>query len=131
MSANNMNDQDERMKILQMVENGRISAGEGATLLGTLTKDHTSEPELNLNSENNPQWFRVRVTDTVTGKRKAIVNIPIDLMDWGLKLGAQFAPELSEVDMATLSRAVRESQASKIVDVVDDVGGEYVEVYIE
>lgn len=131
MEANTMQDQDERMKILQMVENGRISAGEGANLLGTLARDHTSKPEIKLNNESEPQWFRVRVTDTVTGKRKAIVNIPINLMDWGLKLGAQFAPELSEVDMATLSQAIRESQASKIVDVVDDVGGEHVEVYIE
>ena len=131
MEANTMQDQDERMKILQMVENGRISAGEGATLLGTLARDQATKPEFKLINENEPQWFRVRVTDTVTGKRKAIVNIPISLMDWGLKLGAQFAPELSEVDMETLSQAIRESQASKIVEVVDEVGGEHVEVYIE
>jgi hypothetical protein len=131
MTETTLNDLDERMKILQMVESGRISASEGATLLHSLGKEQESKKVVTPSGERDPQWFRVRVTDMVTGKRKAIVNIPFGLMDWGLKIGAQFAPELSELDMARLGDALRECQADKIVDVIDDVDGEHVEVYIE
>lgn len=131
MDETKFNDLEERMKILQMVESGRISANEGATLLNTLGKEQESEKVVKPVSDQDPQWFRVRVTDMVTGKRKAIVNIPFGLMDWGLKIGAQFAPELSDLDMAELGQALRECRANKIVDVIDDVDGEHVEVYVE
>ncbi len=123
--------QKERMKILQMVESGRISANEGASLLKTLGKEQESEPITAQEDGLAPKWFRVRVTDTITGKRKAIVNIPFGLMDWGLKIGAQFAPEVSDVDMTELRQALRYGVEGKIIDVLDEEDGEHVEIYVE
>ena len=123
--------QKERMKILQMVESGRISANEGASLLNTLGKDQEAEPITAQDDGLAPKWFRVRVTDTISGKRKAIVNIPFGLMDWGLKIGAQFAPEVSDVDMTELRQALRYGVKGKIIDVLDEEDGEHVEIYVE
>jgi hypothetical protein len=123
--------QKERMKILQMVESGRISANEGASLLNTLGKEQEAEPISVQDDGLAPKWFRVRVTDTISGKRKAIVNIPFGLMDWGLKIGAQFAPEVSDVDMTELRQALRYGVKGKIIDVLDEEDGEHVEIYVE
>jgi hypothetical protein len=87
-------------------------------------------PLFNQSIQGGPRWFKVRVTDLVTGKSKTSVTIPIGLMDWGLKLGAQFAPE-AEIDMEDLSEALRSGIEGKIIDVVDELDGEHVEIYVE
>jgi hypothetical protein len=38
------------------------------------------------------RWLRIRVTDIRTGRSKASVQIPIALVDAGMKIGAHFAP---------------------------------------
>ena len=74
---------------------------------------------------------RVRVTDVVTGRSKASVQIPLDLVDAGLKIGAHFAPEVEGVDLANVMQAVRSGMTGKIIDVTDDEDGEHVEIYVE
>ena len=77
------------------------------------------------------QWFKVRVSDSKTGKMKALVNLPIGLMDWGLRVGAQFAPEMEGLDLGELSEVLRSGADGKIVEVIDEEDGEHVEIYIE
>jgi hypothetical protein len=79
-----------------------------------------------------PQWFRVRVTNIATGRTRATVNIPLALAEWGLQIGARFAPEVADVDLAELSRLLNEKGTEgKIVDVLDEEDGEHVEIFIE
>ena len=59
---------EERMQILKMIEAGTISASEGAELLRALDQDTGSKPSTPLKGASEPRWFRVRVTDTRTGK---------------------------------------------------------------
>ena len=89
----------DRMRILEMIESGKISADEGASLLDTF-KGREADRAVKSTARER-RWFKVRVTDTVTGRNKALVSIPFGLMDWGLKVGAKFAPELSDVDILT------------------------------
>ena len=122
--------QEERMKILEMIESGKISADEGASLLGTF-KARKSKKVAHLNPDREPRWFKVRVTDTVTGKSKALVSIPFGLMDWGLRFGAQFAPEVSDVDLSELRDVLHSGLDGMIIDVVDEEDGEHVEIFVE
>jgi hypothetical protein len=62
---------------------------------------------------------------------KAMVNLPIGLMDWGLRVGAQFAPEMEGLDLNELSEILRSGADGKIVEVIDEEDGEHVEIYIE
>ena len=62
---------------------------------------------------------------------KALVNLPIGLMDWGLRVGAQFAPEMEGLDLGELSEILRSGADGKIVEVIDEEDGEHVEIYIE
>ncbi|MBN1669038.1 MAG: hypothetical protein JW862_18235, partial [Anaerolineales bacterium] len=129
-----MNMSDERMMILKMIESGTVSADEGAKLLASVGEEKKIQPQRNSvapASKGGAKWFRVRVTDTATGKNKALVSLPISLMDWGLRVGAHFAPEMEGLDLAELSEILREGAEGKIVDVLDEEDGEHVEIFIE
>ena len=123
---------EERMQILKMIEQGTISAKEGAELLRALDKGKTSAQTPDpLKGISNPRWFRVRVTDMTNGRNKVNVNIPIGLVNVGLKMGARFAPEVEGVDFEEIMEAIRNGQQGKIMDVTDEEGGERVEIFVE
>ncbi len=123
---------EERMQILKMIEAGTITAKEGAELLRALDKGksqaQTPDP---LKGSSNPRWFRVRVTDLKNGRNKVNVNIPVGLVNVGLKMGARFAPEVEGVDFEEIMEAIRSGQQGKIMDVTDEEGGERVEIFVE
>ncbi len=75
--------------------------------------------------------MRIRVTDVNSGRSKASVQIPLDLVDAGMKIGAHFAPEVNGVDMDNVMQAVRTGMTGKIIDVMDEEDGEHVEIYVE
>ena len=89
-----MASQEERMQILRMREEGKISAAEGADLLRALESADRGAASEPLKGSSKPRWFRVRVTDIQTGRKKVDVNIPMALVNVGIKMGAKFAPEI-------------------------------------
>jgi hypothetical protein len=124
-----MSTSDERMRILKMVADKQISAEDGARLLEAL---RASESEAQDRSEaTKPRWLRVRVTDRSTGKTKVNVNVPVGLVDVGLKMGARFAPDMAGFDLSAIQGAVKEGFQGKIVDVDDEEDNERVEVFVE
>ncbi len=123
---------EERMKILKMIEEGKISADEGSKLLSALGDSRRGLQSAARSSSGTPaRWLRIRVTDTRTGRSKASVQIPLALVDAGMKIGAHFAPEVEGVDMSNVMEALRAGVTGKIIDVVDEEDGEHVEIYVE
>jgi len=120
---------EERMQILKMIESGQISAEEGARLLQAI--EDTSQKEQASKSEHAPRWFRVRVTDMRTGKTKVNVNIPISLVNVGMRMGARFAPEVEGLNLDQVIQAVKQGAQGKVIDVEDEEDGEHVEIYVE
>jgi hypothetical protein len=126
---------EERMKILKMIEEGKISAEEGAKLLAALAEGRRGP--LDPSTPGKPgrpgaaRMLRIRVTDIGSGRSKASVQIPLALVDAGMKIGAHFAPEVEGVDMSNVMDAMRSGVTGKIIDVIDDEDGEHVEIYIE
>lgn len=121
---------EERMKILKMIEEGKLSAEEGTKLLAALSAKRTLSPRAP-GMPGGAKWLRIRVTDTRSGRSKASVQIPLALVDAGLKIGAHFAPEVEGVDMSNVMEALRAGMTGKIIDVTDDEDGEHVEIYVE
>jgi hypothetical protein len=121
---------EERMKILKMIDEGKLSAEEGAKLLSALSASQKASSGGSLGA-SGARWLRVRVTDTATGRSKATVQIPISLIDAGMKIGAHFAPEVAGVDMSEVMDALRNGMTGKIIDVMDDEDGEHVEIFVE
>lgn len=122
---------EERMKILQMIREGKITAEEGAKLLSALTDTNKESRKTVVRPSEGARWFRVRVTDMASGKTKTSVNIPMGLMEWGLQIGAQFAPEVASINSEEIMEAFQSGIEGKIVDVVDEEDGEHVEIFID
>ena len=122
---------EERMKILNMIREGKISAEEGAKLLSALGDSEKPTRAQSTRASGEPRWFRVRVTDLVNGKTKVSVNIPFGLMEWGMQIGAQFAPEVADLDFEQLKEMLESGVGGKVVDVIDEEDGEHVEIFIE
>jgi hypothetical protein len=122
---------EERMKILKMIEEGKLSAEEGTRLLSALSSGSRLVSSSGGLAASGAKWLRVRVTETATGRSKATVQIPIALIDAGMKIGAHFAPEIDGVDMTQLMDALRSGVTGKIIDVTDEEDGEHVEIFVE
>lgn len=125
---------EERMRILKLIQEGKVTADEGAKLLAALSSSASKPRKPRPPSSavgKQPRWFRVRVTDMTTGKTKTSVNIPLGLMEWGLQIGAQYAPDLGGLDSEQLMEMLQSGAMGKIVDVIDEEDGEHVEIFIE
>ena len=122
---------EERMKILKMIEEGKLSVEEGTKLLAALSDKRVPTPPRPPGAPGGPRWLRIRVTDVRTGRSKASVQIPLALVDAGIKIGAHFAPEVEGVNMSNVMEALRSGMTGKIIDVTDDEDGEHVEIYVE
>ena len=123
---------EERMKILKMIEDGKLTAEDGAKLLAALSEGRRgSSAQASARVAGSGRWLRIRVTDIATGRSKASVQIPLGLIEAGMKIGAHFAPEVEGVDMSNVMDAVRSGMTGKIIDVTDDEDGEHVEMYVE
>ena len=124
---------EERMKILKMIEEGKINAEEGAKLLAALADSRRTPPPVSAAAltGGSARWLRIRVTDSVTGKTKVNVNLPMGLVDVGLKIGARFAPEIDAEQMDAINQALKSGLSGKIIDVTDEEDGEHVEIFVE
>lgn len=119
--------QPEKMRILKMLEEGKISAEDAARLLDATPCDQTAEAD-----RRGGKKIRVRVTDPRTGKQTANLTVPISLAKFAMK----FIPGKTKQDLVDrginvediLSQVMAE-HTGKIVDVESDGGN--VQVFIE
>jgi hypothetical protein len=130
---------EERKKILQMLQEGKLTPEAAAQLLKAMG-DEADSPEpprpadrfpSDVPSVGKPRWLRVRVTDTDTGRPRVNLRVPVALVDMGLKLGARFSPEIDGIDIKALLQAAQMEGAGPFVDVYDEDDGEHVEIFLE
>lgn len=123
----------EKMQILNMVKDGKISTEEGVKLLDALDN---SGVDLNksFSTTSKAKWLKIRVFDPEDAT-KVNVTLPISLITIGIKLAGKFSPELKEAgltdsDMEEIFTAIKNGETGKIVE-VDSEDGTKVEVVIE
>jgi hypothetical protein len=124
------NSTDERMQILEMVEEGKISTKEAMELLDALEINQEE-----ITPKKDAKWLKVRVR-TMDDNPKVNVNIPISLVEVGLKLAKKFDPKLEEsgleeIDLDEIIEAVKNGAEGKIVDVEDEENQTKVKIYVE
>ena len=121
---------EEKIQILEMVEDGKITVAEATELLATLeTKEEEIVPRKDV------KWLKVRVY-TMDDQPKVNVNIPISLVDVGLKLAKKYDPKfkdsgLDNIDLDEILNAIKNGAEGKIVDVIDDEEQTKIKVYVE
>lgn len=122
---------EERMKVLKMLQEGKISAEEAARLLESLDQ---AEPAMKgdvVTKNLNGRWFRVRVTDKKNDKVKVNVRLPLSLVGVGLRMGKRYSPEMADLDVEEIFQAIQAGEMGQIVDVEDEEEGDHVQVYVE
>jgi hypothetical protein len=130
----------ERMRVLELLEQGKITAAEAAELLHALEDKPPEPPDPPRTwfggggkGRDRPRWFRVRVTDTATGRAKANLAIPYGMVDFGLR----FAPghlrlRRHGIDhMDDLLEALRSGKRGTLYDVTDKGERERIEIIVE
>ena len=121
-----MSTKEERMKILAMISEGKVSSEEGARLLHALQRGTRVG-----NAGRDPRTLRVRITDIKSGRKKVSVNIPMSVVSVGIKMGARFAPTNADFDYKDVMDAIKSGVTGKIVDFDDQDEGERVEIWID
>ena len=136
---------DERIKILEMIQNGKINAAEGLQLLKALDESFIQKECV---TTTGSRFLRIRIT---SGQNKKVnVNIPISLLKVASKFasfGIKCIPEealqemqkkgidLSEINFDELVQLIDQGLADgKLVDIdTDDQkdGHTKVEIYVE
>ncbi|HPQ40259.1 MAG TPA: hypothetical protein PLV45_07775 [bacterium] len=127
---------DEKVRILKMVEEGKISSEEAVKLLEAL-EDRVESRALVM-PEKKPRKFmrflKIRVFEGDFNKPKVNIAVPLGL----LKLATKFMPEDAKaqinehnIDLDEILRAVDENTQGKLVEVQDDEDKTRVEIFIE
>jgi hypothetical protein len=134
---------EERIKILQMVQDGKITPEDAAQLLeaiGSAGASGRPGPARGQQAPNveeptglgrKPRFLRVRVTDTDSGRPRVNVRLPISMVTVGIKMGSKFAPQIEGMDAEQLMTIIEAGEIGQIVDVYDEDDGEHVEVFLE
>ena len=126
-----MTTSEERMRILKMIQDGKITADEGSRLIQALDthKPGSTPSPTTSGAPKTGRWFHVQVTNT--GKTRVNIRLPVNLLQAGMKIGARFSPEVQGLDMDQLNQFINSGEVGKVVDVIDEEDGEQVEVFIE
>ncbi|HET89250.1 MAG TPA: hypothetical protein ENN99_00705 [Chloroflexi bacterium] len=126
-----MTTSEERLKILKMLEEDKITPDEAATLLRALDGGARTPPGVPASGSGN-RYLRVQVTDMQSGTPKVNVTIPIGLVNVGLRMAERFAPqEFEGLDMEELETLLSSGMVGKMVEVMDEEDQEMVEIYVE
>lgn len=129
---------EERKKILGMVVEKIITPEDGVKLLNALKtgekgrKTAGTSTYTNL-SRMNPTtgMLRILVTHPGTHRVKTDVRVPLALINVGIGIGAQFVPGLEDIDLNSIIDMIKSGAKGKIVEVLDEEDGEYVEIFVE
>jgi hypothetical protein len=133
---------DEKLMVLKMVQESKLSPAEGLQLLRTLETSGDTPEDIQGNDfskagssssahENTARWFRVRVTNIESGRPKINMRLPIGLVNAGLKMGMCFSNDLDEINMDEIRQALTNGEIGQIVDVTDDQDCERTEIFLE
>jgi hypothetical protein len=137
-SADAPND-TERLRILELLEQRKITAAEAAELLAAIgdrgPNGRRRERGRWISEDLGPapgraRFFRVRVTDQHSGRTRTNVSVPIGMVGFGLAFASRFRgiPGVQHVD--DLLEAVRTGRRGVIFDVAGE-HGERVEIFID
>ena len=124
---------EERLIVLKMIEEGKVSVEDGANLLSSLEGSTPSRP-----SRPRPpagprdlRMLRVMVNEGRSRKLKVNVVLPMALVDAGLNIASNYIDEDTEEHAAALLEAIRTGTTGKVLDYFAEEDGEHVQVFIE
>jgi hypothetical protein len=114
----------ERLTILRMIEQGKISAEDGARLLAALGERDEAKQKPRPNVFDSSRSLQVRVSDLATNRQKANVNLPVGL----LQLAWRWLPGSAQAHIEQVQAAIDAGHTGRLLEVVDQDSGVRVEI---
>ncbi|HBB66412.1 MAG TPA: hypothetical protein DCZ93_03745 [Elusimicrobia bacterium] len=120
---------EEKMRILKLLEEKKITSAEAMELLEAMGKASSSG-----GGERKGRVLRIRVYESGAAEPKVNVNIPLAWAKFMApfiesKIKAKLADKGYDVDLGKIQEAIDSQEPMKIVDVQD--GGDKVEIFVE
>jgi hypothetical protein len=148
---------DERRSILELVAAGKLSVADAAEQIAAAgvksdapamaevpaekpvtAKAPQAESQMEVEEslkENGDvekgRWLHIHVSDTGSGKSRVRLQLPLSFLNFGLKIGSRFAPELQQFNLKEMAEELSSMEKGILVDVVDDEGGEHVRIFVD
>lgn len=122
---------EEKMKILKMLEEKKISSAEAMELLEALSRLEGKEAR---SVKSGGRFLKIRVYENGSSEAKVNVNIPIAWSKFMApfieqKIGQKLREKGYEMDVEKIREALEIGEVGKIIDIND--GGNKVEISIE
>jgi hypothetical protein len=114
----------ERLTILRMVEQGKISVEDGARLLAALGDSQQEESKPRPAAFDTSRHLQVRVTDLFTNRQKVNVNLPVGLF----QLAWRWLPPSAQSQIEAVQDAINAGAVGRLVEVTDQDSGVRVEI---
>ncbi|WP_119065168.1 hypothetical protein [Aggregatilinea lenta] len=136
-----------RKEVLEMLSAGEIDVDRAAEMLA---QAHDPEPEPEPQPEpvraeapvethdapkarnGGRRWLHIHVSDMETGRSRVKVNVPLGLLQFGMKVGARFTDEVNQEMIDNLVQALHEQSLSgTLVEVEDADDNERVHIFVD
>ena len=86
-----MSSSNERLQVLKLIEEGKISASEAVSMLDAAS-NLANDPGQSTDVSSEPaRYVHILVTDLDTGKARVNIRMPINLVNTGIKMGAHLS----------------------------------------
>ena len=125
---------EERMKILNMIQEGKITAEQGAKLLEALEESEPEEKNDIHSTTRTGKFVKIKVTDIDTGKAKVNLSIPMGIAYIIKSLIPPNELEKLEhqgINIDLLFKHIDSGKLGKLLDVEDQEHRHHVEITIE
>ena len=132
---------EEKTRILNMVQDGKLSAEDALQLLEALESSSSDQEDEkyelipSYNGDRKARWLKILVTDQ-SGKKKVNLKVPLALVRWGLRMGGKVNfgnDSLKDLDLENVltKEMLNDGVPGVLVDVEDDDNGERVLITLE
>jgi hypothetical protein len=125
----------QRSQILNQLADGTLSADQAAEQLRGGRRPAPARqieaPTPSRKAGLMGRWLHIRVTSLPGGQPKVSLNLPLNLVAFGLNIGARFTPELAGIDLDDLLASLSGDSIGPLIDVEDLDDGERVQIYID
>jgi hypothetical protein len=135
-----------RKQILEMLSAGEIDVTRATDLLnearetaGPSTPDVPRPPspppapsKVIPTDKSGRRWLHIHVSDLESGRHRVRVNVPLGLVNFGLKVGARFTDEMDAEMIRDVMDALQDGDlAGTLVEVEDLEDNERVHIFID
>ena len=126
-----MTTNDERLRILTLVQEGKINTSQATQMLQDLEADQTLSGALQApDQRQSNRLFRIVKKDILSGKTIVEVSIPVSLVQAGKRIGANFGPELNLMNQDQIDQLLGNPAEQKIAESDDEEKGEHTEIFL-